>query len=69
MTYMRYVMRGLDSGNISSQAVRPPTNPGGGKRTADNNPWIDFSVDLLNEFTGLNVSAQATQNVLDYFGR
>ena len=69
MTYLRYVMRGLDRGSISSQAVRPPSNPGGGKRTAANNPWIDFGVDMLNDMTGLNVSAKATQNVLDYFGR
>ena len=34
-----------------------------------NNPWIDFGVDMLNEMTGLNVSAKATQNILDYFGR
>ena len=64
MTYMRYVMRGLDRGTISSQAVRPPQNTGAGNR---NNPWVDFGVDMLNEFTGLNIPNQAAQRLVNYF--
>ena len=67
MTYMRYVMRGLDRGTISSQAVRPPLNTGGATRTTASNPWIDFSVEMLNEMTGLNIPSQTAQRLINYF--
>ena len=66
MTYVRYVLRGLDSGSISSQATRLPVNSGAGN--ASTNPLIDLGVGILNDATGLNVSARAAQNVIDYFG-
>ena len=67
MTYVRYVLRGLDAGgSISSQATRLPVNSGAGN--ASTNPWIDLGVGILNDATGLNVSARAAQNVIDYFG-
>ncbi len=52
MTYVRYVLMSLDDGKISSQAVRPSQNSGAG---------------LSNDATGLNVSGQAAQNVVDFF--
>ena len=67
MTYLRYVLVGLDSGTISSQATRPPVNSGAGNRGV--NPWLDLGIGILNDATGLNVSSQAAQNVMDYFGR
>ena len=67
MTYVRYVLMGLDGGTISSQATRPPQNSGAGQRGV--NPWLDLGIGILNDATGLNVSSQAAQNVLDYFGR
>jgi hypothetical protein len=67
MTYVRYVLMGLDSGTISSQATRPPQNSGAGQRGV--NPWLDLGIGILNDATGLNVSSQAAQNVIDYFGR
>ena len=66
MTYVRYVLRGLDVGSISSQATRPPVNSGAGN--ASTNPWLDLGIGILNDATGLNVSARAAQNVIDYFG-
>ena len=66
MTYVRYVLRGLDGGSISSQATRPPVNSGAGN--ASTNPWLDLGIGILNDATGLNVSARAAQNVIDYFG-
>ena len=68
MTYVRYVLMGLDSGTISSQAVKPPANSGAGANTAGNNPWLDLGIGILNDATGLNVSSRAAQNVLDYMG-
>ena len=67
MTYIRYVLMSLDNGNISSQATRPPQNSGGGQKGV--NPWLDLGIGILNDATGLNVSSQAAQGVLDYFGR
>ena len=67
MTYIRYVLMSLDNGTISSQATRPPQNSGGGQKGV--NPWLDLGIDILNDATGLNVSSQAAQNVIDYFGR
>ena len=66
MTYVRYVLRGLDGGSISSQATRLPVNSGAGDSST--NPWLDLGVGILNDATGLNVSARAAQNVIDYFG-
>ena len=67
MTYVRYVLMGLDRGTISSQATRPPVNSGAGQSGV--NPLLDFGIGILNDVTGLNVSSQAAQNVIDYFGR
>ena len=67
MTYVRYVLMGLDAGTISSQATRPPQNSGAGQSGV--NPWLDLGIGILNDATGLNVSSQAAQNVIDYFGR
>jgi len=67
MTYLRYVLVGLDAGTISSQATRPPQNSGAGSSGV--NPWLDLGIGILNDATGLNVSSQAAQNVIDYFGR
>ena len=67
MTYIRYVLMSLDNGTISSQATRPPQNSGAGQKGV--NPWLDLGIDILNDATGLNVSSQAAQNVIDYFGR
>ena len=66
MTYVRYVLMGLDAGTISSQATRPPVNSGAGNSST--NPWLDLGIGILNDATGLNVSARAAQNVIDYFG-
>ena len=66
MTYVRYVLMGLDRGTISSQAARPPVNSGAGQSGV--NPLLDFGIGILNDVTGLNVSSQAAQNVIDYFG-
>jgi len=66
MTYIRYVLMSLDNGTISSQATRPPINSGAGRSSV--NPLLDFGIGILNDATGLNVSSQAAQNVLDYFG-
>jgi len=66
MTYIRYVLMSLDRGTISSQAVRPPQNSGAGRSGV--NPWLDLGIGILNDATGLNVSSQAAQNVIDYFG-
>ena len=68
MTYVRYVLMGLDAGTISSQAIKPPTNSGAGQSTRGSNPWLDLGIGILNDATGLNVSSQTAQNVLDYFG-
>ena len=68
MTYVRYVLTGLDAGTISSQATRPPVNSGAGRATRGTNPWLDLGIGILNDATGLNVSSQAAQNVIDYFG-
>ena len=57
----------LDNGNISSQATRPPQNSEAGQKGV--NPWLDLGIGILNDATGLNVSSQAAQGVLDYFGR
>ena len=67
MTYLRYVLVGLDAGSISSQATRPPVNKGAGNSSV--NPWLDLGMGILNDATGLNVSSQAAQNVIDYFSR
>ena len=67
MTYIRYVLMSLDNGTISSQATRPPQNSGAGQSGV--NPWLDLGIGILNDATGLNVSSQAAQNVIDYFGR
>ena len=69
MTYIRYVLMSLDNGTISSQATRPPINKGAGQTTRGSNPWLDLGIGILNDATGLNVSSQAAQGVLDYFGR
>ena len=66
MTYVRYMLMGLDAGTISSQATRPPQNSGAGQSGV--NPWLDLGIGILNDATGLNVSSQAAQNVIDYFG-
>ena len=66
MTYVRYVLMGLDRGTNSSQATRPPVNSGAGQSGV--NPLLDFGIGILNDVTGLNVSSQAAQNVIDYFG-
>ena len=66
MTYVRYVLMGLDGGSISSQATRPATNSGAGN--ASNNPLLELGIGILNDATGLNVSARAAQNVVNYFG-
>ena len=68
MTYVRYVLMGLDAGTISSQAIKPPVNSGAGRATRGTNPWLDLGIGILNDATGLNVSSQAAQNVIDYFG-
>ena len=67
MTYIRYVLMSLDNGTISSQATRPPVNKGAGNSSV--NPWLDLGIGILNDATGVTVSSQAAQGVLDYFGR
>ncbi len=53
MTYVRYIINNLDQ-NISSQATKPP--PGGGNRDQPNqNPWVNFAADALEQFGGVHV--------------
>ena len=57
MTYVRYIINNLDQ-NISSQATKPPGGFGnrqGDRNQPNQNPWVNFAADALEEFGGVHV--------------
>ena len=57
MTYVRYVINNLDQ-NISAQATKPPGGFGnrqGNRNQPNQNPWVNFAADALEEFGGVHV--------------
>ena len=74
MTYVRYMLMGLDNGNISSQATRLPLNSGAGSKSAASNPIVDAALGFINDATGLNIVSDdgfkinVSQSIMNYFG-